>query len=507
MITIIYSTHKDEVYNNNFQNHLIRSVGLNDVQILQYQNNNQYSLSELYNKGINESIHNIVVCLHNDVKLENNWGKKLIKDFQDNNDYGIIGKAGTSYFPESGVYWERLKTTMVGQVYHHPPTQKKFLSKYSAKLPYLIPVVSVDGLFISFDKTKIKHNFDENIGRFHFYDHPFCLSNYLDGVKIGITSSFDITHESVGKPNEEFFSSKEIFLNKFKKHLPLDLRPDKVFFEEIKSKPTKNLGKVAVVIPTKGKLDLLLPCLDSFRDKTSNVDYEIFVADTGSSDEEKNTIKDYIIKNSDKIIINFLEYDYYNFAKINNDVVKNYVSDKFEFILFSNNDIKLLNNVVFGMVQNFKNSPKVGTVGARLHFEDNTVQHDGILAAVVNNNTEVALTHRGLRSYYNFTRTTSKVIGNTAGLMMIRKKLFDSIGGFNEKYRVCFEDVELNFECVSRGFENIYDGRLVAYHYESQTRKNDREDIRIMVEDMKNILLDFTMKNINKLSPLFTSFS
>jgi hypothetical protein len=103
MITIVYSTHKDELYNNNFRKHLLQNVGLKDVQILEYQNNNQYSLSEVYNKGILESKYDIVVCCHNDIKLENGWGKKLLKDFSKNPDFGIVGKAGSCYFPSSGI--------------------------------------------------------------------------------------------------------------------------------------------------------------------------------------------------------------------------------------------------------------------------------------------------------------------------------------------------------------------------------------------------------------------
>ena len=83
MITIVYSTHKDEQFNNKFRQHLLQTVGLKDVQILEYTNYNQYSLTELYNRGILESINNIIVCIHNDVKLENNWGKKLLKDFKE----------------------------------------------------------------------------------------------------------------------------------------------------------------------------------------------------------------------------------------------------------------------------------------------------------------------------------------------------------------------------------------------------------------------------------------
>lgn len=180
MITIIYSTHKDEGYNSNFKSHLIKSVGLKNVQILEYVNHNEFPLSIVYNKGISEAKYDIIVCCHNDIKLENGWGKKLLKDFSKNPDFGIIGKAGSCYFPSSGVYWEKMNQTMVGQVYHEPKGQKKWLSKYSNKFEFLIPVVTIDGLFISFNKNKVKHLFDESIPGFHFYDHAFCLPNYLD---------------------------------------------------------------------------------------------------------------------------------------------------------------------------------------------------------------------------------------------------------------------------------------------------------------------------------------
>ena len=89
MITIIYSTHKDKEYNEKFKAHLLNNVGLKNVQILEYQNNNQYSLAEVYNSGITESIYDIVVCCHNDIKLEKNWGKKLLEDFSNNSDFAI----------------------------------------------------------------------------------------------------------------------------------------------------------------------------------------------------------------------------------------------------------------------------------------------------------------------------------------------------------------------------------------------------------------------------------
>ena len=495
MITVIYSTHKDTIYNNKFRQHLLQSVGLKDVQILEYQNNNEFSLSQIYNKGVSESKYNIIVCCHNDIKLEKGWGKKLLKDFDDNSDFGIIGKAGSCYFPESGVYWEKMNQTMVGQVYHHPAGQNKWLSSYSAKFPFLIPVVSIDGLFISFNKEKIKHLFDETIGKFHFYDHGFCIPNYLDNVKIGVTTSFEITHESVGKPNEEFFESKSKFLEKWGKNLPLDLKPENIYIPEIKEKPIKNIGKVGIIIPTKGKLDLLLPCIESFYEHCNENLFEIFIADTGSSNEEKNQIKKFI---STKENIKLIEYDYYNFAKINNDVVKNYLTNSHEFILFCNNDIKICNNVIYGMLKIFKEEKKVGTVGARLHFKDNTIQHGGILM-LINSKNVLGVTHNNLGSYYGNSIGKKTIIGNTGALLMIKKNIFEQSGYFNENYINCFEDVELNLKTNLLGYSNIYDGNIVAYHYESSTRNEDEDNIKKLMLDYNNNLLPFVIKHFTLL--------
>ena len=495
MITIIYSTHKDEQYNNKFKQHLLQTVGLKNVQVLEFQNNNEFSLAEIYNKGISQSIFDIVVCCHNDIKLENGWGKKLLKDFIDNSDYGIIGKAGSCYFPESGVYWERMQQTMVGQVYHHPDGQNKWLSKYSAKLPFLIPVVTIDGLFISFDKTKINHRFDETIGRFHFYDHLFCVPNYLEGVKIGVTSSFEITHQSVGQPNQEFWESKDKFIEKWGNILPLDLKPEKIYVPEIKEKPIKNIGKVAIVIPTKGNIKMLKDCVDSFYQHCNSNLFDIFIADTGSTDEEKNSLKNNIKEYNN---ITLIEYDYYNFAKINNDIVKNHLNNNYEFLLFCNNDTKLLNNVIYGMLNIFKTTPKVGTVGCRLHFEDNTVQHDGIIC-VIDKNNAIKLSHYGITTYYNHAINNRKLLGSTAALLMIKKETFIKCGFFNENYLSCLEDVELNLKCLTLGLDNYCNSDLVAYHYESKTRNDDNEKTNKFVIDFSKTLTPFIIQNFDKI--------
>jgi GT2 family glycosyltransferase len=496
MITIVYSTHKNPEYNEKFRQQLLDKVGLKDVQILEYTNFRQYSLAELYNRGIKESQYDIVVCIHNDIKLSKDWGKKLLSDFEKNSDYGIIGKAGSTHFPKSGVYWEQMHLTMVGQVYHHPPNSEKFLSRYSPKLEYLVPVVTIDGLFIAFDKNKIKHNFDESIGMFHFYDHSFCLPNFLDGVKIGVTSSFEIIHESVGQPNDEFFITKNLFVEKFRDNLPITLKPLNPKVASVKKYNNKKKNKVAVIIPTKGNVDILFECIDSFYEHCNPQHFKIFVADTGSTETEKEKMRQ---KFSPYSNIQMIEYDYYNFSKINNHVVTNYVDENFNFLLFCNNDIKLLTNVVDSMLMTYDENPNAGTVGGRLHYPDNTIQHDGIFVSYEKSNGKINLSHFGLHSHYNFTNKTRTVPGNTGALLMIRKKTFEKLGKFNEKYINCFEDVELNLKCILIGLKNYLDNNSVAYHYESKTRGEDPENIKKLNIDYRERLFPFILNNMQRI--------
>jgi GT2 family glycosyltransferase len=83
--------------------------------------------------------------------------------------------------------------------------------------------------------------------------------------------------------------------------------------------------------------------------------------------------------------------------------------------------------------------------------------------------------------------------------MMVRKFTFEKLNGFNENYTTCFEDVEFNAQCVLMGLDNYCDSSLVAYHYESQTRKYESNNQSGQRNDYVNILLPFISKNISTL--------
>lgn len=486
MISVVYSTRTS---NKQFQDYIRKTIGVKEYEIYEIVNNNQKSLTECYNEGLDNTKNNIVVFCHDDILLKEGWGKKIINHFK-NTEYGILGMAGTTDMSEIGRWWQD-NTKMIGIV-SHSHEGKTWENRYSANFEEdVIETVMLDGLFFVAHKERIKTRFDEDFKGFHFYDVDFTFNNHLNGVKVGVMFDIKITHKSIGMTNDEWERNREQFVEKYKDKLPYNIKPEvKVGHKEIKLKENPKLG---IIIPTKGNVNLLKQCINSIHDNDNYTNFKIYVADTGSTDEEKTEIKDFISKMPH---INLIEYDFYNFAVINNDVVENHIDKDTEVLLFCNNDIKLLNNTITRMVDVYlKNKKNVGTIGCRLHYGDNTVQHSGIMM-FLHQNYQVGITHYGLRSYYTYHKETKKdILGNTGAFMMISKNLFQEIGGFDSSYRECFEDVQLNIECINRNKDNIFVGEAVCYHYESQTRNKSQEKLKRESEDYTKKLIPFILKN------------
>ena len=235
MITIGYSTRQS---NPHFQDYLKKTCGYPKVEIIEKVNPNGRSLTEIYNEILSESKSDIVVLCHDDIYFEKNgWGNYILNHFK-RTEYGILGVAGSTHIPKSGMWWED-RRRMVGIV-NHEHEGKKWESKYSPSLGKEIsPTIIVDGLFLVIHKQRIKHNFDETVKGFHMYDVNFCFRNYLDGVKVGVMFDIRITHKSIGMTNDEWEKNRISFSEKFEKSLPQKI-----------SKTTKD------------KLNILLSCLN-----------------------------------------------------------------------------------------------------------------------------------------------------------------------------------------------------------------------------------------------------
>lgn len=222
MITIGYCS-KEHI--EGYNEHLLKTCGLDKkkVQLIEIINNGDKSLTECYNEMIDKSNYNIVVFLHNDLIIETiQWGKKLLRLFENYPHYGVIGLAGTDIL-SNGMWWSD-KTKMYGQV-RHMHEGKIHRNDYSGTFgDSLKEVVTVDGLFFAIDKTKIKHRFDEDFKGFHFYDLSFCVPNFIDGVKIGVTTKILVTHKSIGQTNKQWEKNKLFFEAKYYKSFPIHVQ-------------------------------------------------------------------------------------------------------------------------------------------------------------------------------------------------------------------------------------------------------------------------------------------
>jgi hypothetical protein len=217
-ISVVISTRKID---DNYLKHVEKMFSHPKTQILIYENDGISSLPEIYNEGLNEATNDIIVFMHDDLILETkNITPKIIKLFETNPDYGVIGLAGTDNLL-SGMWWQD-RTSMYGVV-GHEHEGKRHVNHYS-KESYsekLKEVIVVDGLFMMVHRGRIKHKFNEQFEGFHFYDLPICIENHLDGVKIGVTTKIMVTHKSIGMVNKKWEKNKFLFEALYEKNFPL----------------------------------------------------------------------------------------------------------------------------------------------------------------------------------------------------------------------------------------------------------------------------------------------
>lgn len=495
-IYFVYSSHLDYSIDDKFEKNIKNTIGC-DFEIVRFENKNQYSLSEVYNKGLEKYNFDdsILVFAHNDIKiLTQNWGKILLNKFNYYN-HSIIGVAGSRHLGESAVWWED-KSKMYGIVLHQDPLnpENSWVNEYSKNIVGIADVVTVDGLFFAVDGKKIIHKFDEEMDNFHFYDLGLCVPNYLDGCDIGVITDIRILHKSVGLTNDKWEENRERFRKKYSDYFPMNIFNIKCSHPDL---ILERNPKLSVIIPTKNNFNVLYNNLNSFSNYVNYDNYEIIIADTGSDEIIKKRYKDEF--NDFGLNIKIIEYDYYNFAKINNDVVKNHISSDTELLLFCNDDIELLNDAVSILVQTYLENKNAGTIGIRLHYENESIQHNGISIKEINK--QLYISHKDLGATSNYSTNINKnSIGNTAAFMLVNKDLFISSGGYSEKYNECFEDVELNLSLLKQGKINITNSNAVAIHFESLSRKknSDIEDrMRIDFDKIRDYFYNTFKKNKN----------
>ena len=228
---------------------------------------------------------------------------------------------------------------------------------------------------------------------------------------------------------------------------------------------------VGIVILTKGNVSMLIDCLQSIKNNT-NIDYKIYIGDTGSTQDELDRMIVYLKSNFTKEHVHLHKFNRYNFAACNNYIVNNFTDE--EYILLCNNDIELLNNSIDIMYDKITTMDNVGTVGCRLEYPGtHDIQHAGQIVGIIRNpfslRAFLTANHRGLNTKNKY-KDWEQVVGNTGGFMMVKRSLYLEVGGLNERYQECFEDVEFNLEMIKRNYKNMYTDTARCIHRESVSR-------------------------------------
>lgn len=228
---------------------------------------------------------------------------------------------------------------------------------------------------------------------------------------------------------------------------------------------------VSIVIPNKDHVTDLERCITSILEKSSYEHYEIIVVENNSVTEE---IFEYYKKIQENPNIRVITYEGdFNYSKINNMGVS---EARGEYILLLNNDTSVITLDWIEELLMYAQRSDVGAVGAKLYYEDKTIQHAGVVLALGQHRT-AGHSHYRVSSnnlgYMGRLCYAQNVMAVTGACLMMRKALFTELGGLDEGFAVSLNDVDLCIRAWKAGYVNVFTPFAELYHYESVSRGLD----------------------------------
>ena len=160
--------------------------------------------------------------------------------------------------------------------------------------------------------------------------------------------------------------------------------------------------------------------------------------------------------------------DEFNYSAINNYGV---TFAKGDFFLFLNNDTEIINGDCLNELLGCCMRSEVGIVGARLYYEDDTIQHAGVIVGFggIAGHAFLGLP-RTANGYFSRIICAQDLSAVTAACMMVKRTVFEEVNGFDEKYKVAFNDIDFCMKVRMTGRLVVYNPYAELYHYESKTR-------------------------------------
>lgn len=229
--------------------------------------------------------------------------------------------------------------------------------------------------------------------------------------------------------------------------------------------------KISIVIANKDHAEDLTRCISSILERSTYDNYEIIIVENNSVSEE---IFSYYKKIQENPAIRVITYEgEFNYSKINNLGVSQAAG---EYVLLLNNDTSVITPDWLEELLMYAQRKDVGAVGAKLYYEDRTIQHAGVVLGLGAHRTaghsHYRVDHRNL-GYMGRLCYAQNVMAVTGACLMMRKSLYEELGGLDEGFAVALNDVDLCIRAWKAGRVNVFTPFAELYHYESASRGTD----------------------------------
>jgi len=224
---------------------------------------------------------------------------------------------------------------------------------------------------------------------------------------------------------------------------------------------------VSVIIPNKDHTVDLDNCIRPMITKGTYKNLEFVVVENNSTDPKTFEYYENIQKEFPQVHVAYWDREF-NYSAINNFGVKHANG---EYLLFMNNDIELIAENFVEEMLGFCQREDVGAVGARLLYEDDTIQHAGVVVGFggIAGHTFIGL-HKAENSYFHRAMCAQDYSAVTAACMMSKKSVFEKVGGFTEQLAVAFNDIDYCMKVRAQDKLVVYAPYAVLHHYESKSR-------------------------------------
>ena len=224
---------------------------------------------------------------------------------------------------------------------------------------------------------------------------------------------------------------------------------------------------VSILIPNKDHTDDLDVCLNSFFERADYQNYEFIIIENNSVLPETFAYYEKIEKEHDNVKVVYWEAGF-NYSAINNFGFK---FAKGDYIMLLNNDVELITPDIFQSMLGFCMRPEVGIVGAKLFYNDHTVQHAGVLVGAGGLADHVFKgIHEDDPGYMGRAISSQDVSAVTAACLLVKRSVYEEVGGLEDEFQVAFNDVDFCLKVRKAGYLIVYDADVKLFHYESKSR-------------------------------------